>query len=180
MDTDTSPEPGDIYETTYTITGLGSYFTGVEDLLNINWQPSVIQQIQSTLSGQGCTLVYAQVDPDNNTAFVQYTPAVPVTSSAFHSKQIWEELAISIIADLIVAGIVAWFVLDVVPDSVGKLVSEATSSPAGAIIVYGGLAIVGLIAAAYFFKEYHSGKQSSQYIPSSASLPKGSEIIEYM
>src|SRR5271157_2819586 len=157
MDTDTSPEPGDIYQTTFNVTGLGSYFTGIDDLLNINWQPGVIQQVQSTLASQNCTPVYIAVDPDNKTAFVQYTPIVPATSSAFHSAQIWEELAISIIASLIAAGIIAWFALDVVPESIGKLASIAASSPEAAVVVYGALAVIGLFAAAYMLKWYHGG-----------------------
>ena len=161
MSSDDTAQTGDVCQATYTISGLGSYFTGIDSLVGINWQTGVITQLQNTLVAQNCTLLYAKVDPDNGTVFAQYTPNAAATSSAIPGQMeasviplIVYEIALDVIAALIAAGIIAWFVIDVVPEAVGKLVDIVESSPEAAVVVYGGMALVGIIAIAYIMKKW--------------------------
>lgn len=161
---------GDICQATYAIGGIGSYFTGIEDLVGYNWQPSVLSQIQQTMITQNCTLLYASIDPDNKTVFVQFTPnaAAAATVVSSHARAevipvIVYEIVLSIVANLIAAGIIAWFLLDVIPEATGKLINVASSSTVGGIVVYGGMALVGLIVVAYIMREWrgiHQGYDS--------------------
>jgi hypothetical protein len=162
MSVDSTAQTGDVCQGTFAITGLGSYLIGIDNLLNIDWQTGAIEQLRQTLTAQNCTLTYASIDLNNNTILAQYTPnAAPVSSDIppGHAQsmilpEVVYVIAMNIIANLIVAGLIAWFVLDVIPDAVGKLVGIASSSPVASVVVYGGMALVGLVLIAYIMKKW--------------------------
>ena len=155
--------PGDIVQATYSITGLGSNFESIDDLVGINWQPGVISQLQTTLANQNCELIYAQVDPDNNTVFVQFTPISSASSTGVQAAVIGvDDIIIVTVCLLIAAGVIAWFVLDVVPDAIEKISSAVTSNPTSETLVYGGMALLAIAVIAYALRQWRGIKEANE------------------
>ena len=159
-----SASPGEICQATYNITGLGSNFIGADNMLGIDWQSGAINQIRDTLLSQNCTLLYAEVNPDNSTVFAQFTPKTKQASGTVSTSMHMgariagvDDVIVWTICIAIVIGLVAWFILDVIPDSVEKLTGVVASSPISATIVYGGMALLGLALYAYITRGNRSG-----------------------
>ena len=96
-------EEGAIYQATYSISGWAT------SIPFVNWQQDAINNIETGITNNGGQLVYLNLDPDNNTIFVQWT--YPSTSSTSMEARVIPLIVIYAIAIVIIALVAVWVVV---------------------------------------------------------------------
>lgn len=141
MSTDDVMQPGSIYSANYTISGIKSYLPG--------WEDEAIISLRNGMESQGFEIVYIGVDSDNNGIDVQWR--LPYTGDA--QSMAFPVILVYYVAAIVIVAIVAYLLIITLVGAVKEVSAIITENPTMIPIIYGGLAILGLIAIGYTYKQ---------------------------
>ena len=153
--------PGKIYHTVWKAEGVQTY---------VGWEDSAIARLNESLYNQGCEPTYVSIDNQTNTITFQYrikeqfqeygeatamvTPVVYLVAYAV--------AYIAIAAAIVIA---VWLLSLTIVGGVKELSSSVsdtiTDNPLMIPVVYGGLAIVGIVALIYLKDRFSSSSSKS-------------------
>lgn len=137
---DESVKPGATYSANFAI-------TGIQTALRLGWENDAIIKIRNELESQGAEIVYIGIDTDKNGIDVQWK--YPITGNAQAAIPMLLVYGIVIAVIFILA---IWLVVTLV-GAVKEISTVMTDNPAMIPVVYGAIAIGGLIAIAYLYKQ---------------------------
>ena len=140
---DEEVKPGATYSANYAITGLRRE-------LGLGWEDEAIYSIRNGMESQGFEIVYIGVDPDKDGIDVQWR--MPYTADAQAKPAFLLPLAY-IVASVVIVAIVAYLLIITIVGAVKEISTVMTDNPAMIPVVYGAIAIGGLIAIAYLYKQ---------------------------
>ena len=138
MGNDEPMEHGKIYHATYAISGFNTYFTG--------WENAAMGTIMNGFATQGCDVTYIGVNGEKSID-VQFK--MMDTGNA-RSAIFW---MVPYVVCIAVIAIIAYLLIITIVGAVKEVSNVITENPAMIPIIYGGIAIVGLIAVGYVYKQ---------------------------
>jgi hypothetical protein len=148
-------QPGKVYHAEFNAAGISTLIPG--------WEDSAIDRMNTSLYQQGCEPVYLNVDSQNDTITIQYKLREPAYGEATAMVlPVIVVYAVAIIAVSAAIVIAAWLLSLTLNGGVKELSTTLTDNPMMTPIIYGGLAIVGIVALIYL-KDRFSSSDSDKH-----------------
>ena len=142
-------EPGKIYHAYFVVEGIRTMLPG--------WENDVISTIRTSLYEKGCEVTYMNVDDQNHSATVQYR----LMNSSNATAMIFPVLAVLSIVYIITIVVGIYLISLTLVGAVKEISNIAIDNPIMTPIIYGGLAIVGIVALIYLKDRFSSSSSKS-------------------
>lgn len=133
-------KPGSVYSANYVITGIKTHLPG--------WEDEAIIAIRNGLESQGMEIIYIGVDSDNDGIDVQWKLANYGEAQAM----VVPVIAYYVAAFVIIA-IVSYLLIITMVGALKEISDIMLENPYMVPVIYGGLAILGLVAIGYAYKQ---------------------------
>ena len=141
-------EPGKIYHAEYKAEGISTLIPG--------WEDSAIARMNTAMYQQGCEPVYLGIDSRSDTITMQYKMREQAygeaTSMLFFTPPVITAVAyIAVIAAVVIA---VWLLSIILVGGVKEINTVISDNPAMTPIIYGGVAIVGIVLLIYLKNKF--------------------------
>jgi hypothetical protein len=145
---DETMEPGKIYHAEYKAEGISTLIPG--------WEDSAIARMNTAMYQQGCEPVYLGIDSQNDTITMQYRLREQAYGEATAMFVIAPVVvtAVAYIAVIAAVIIAVWLLSLVLVGGVKEINTVISDNPVMTPIIYGGVAIAGIVALIYLKNKF--------------------------